>query len=141
MSREIRACLKELRDLRKDALAADTAEPEPWPENEPGGSLPPANDDAAWVPATEPAADVAMVRNEPEPATWDEADPAARAALIAAVQAEIAAQTAAPEPDPTRLMALTRRLGPEGLRVLAAAREAARQEAWREMRCQAGAAA
>ena len=34
-AREIRSCLKELRQLRKDALAECTAEPEPLPENEP----------------------------------------------------------------------------------------------------------
>ena len=81
--------------------------------------------------ATNPSS-TTEARNEPEPPTWDEADPAARAALIAAVQAEIAAQTAVEEPDPTRLMALTRRLGPDGMRAFRAAREAARAAAWRE---------
>jgi hypothetical protein len=147
-SREIRSCLKELRELRKDALAARTSEPEPMPKNEPASPPPHANDDAIFAAQNEPTANeilarnepdasTAEARNEPEPPTWDEADPAARAALIAAVQAEIAAQTAALEPDPTRLMALTRRLGPDGMRAFQAARDAARAAAWREARAMA----
>jgi hypothetical protein len=128
-SREIRSCLKELHELRKDALAARTSEPEPVPENEPGSPPPPANDDAMCAAHNEPTVVEIASRNEPEPPSWDEADPAARAALIAAVQAEIAAQTALEEPDPTRLMALTRRLGPDGMRAFQAAREAAWCEA------------
>ena len=55
--REISRCLKELRQLRKDALAECTGEPEATLENEPG-SPPAANDDAASAPAT-------TAKNEP----------------------------------------------------------------------------
>src|SRR4051812_17428000 len=64
--REISRCLKELRQLRKVALAACTDELEEAPENEPG-NLPaptPANDDAAAPPAAAP-------ENEPEPDACD----------------------------------------------------------------------
>ena len=48
--REISRCLKELRALRKDALAEGTDEPaelrEEFLQNEPGSPQPPANDDA-----------------------------------------------------------------------------------------------
>ena len=44
--REISRCLKELRQLRKEALAECTDEPEETLENEPGSPQPPANDDA-----------------------------------------------------------------------------------------------
>ena len=87
IGREISRCLKELRLLRKDALAQDmdsprtssrtseitrtnccrgTDEPEPLWENEPGSPPPPANDDAAE--ASEPPATGldAEVRNEPD---------------------------------------------------------------------------
>ncbi len=65
LGREIRNCLKELRELRKDARAACTDEPEATFENEPkepsrnepGSPPPPANDDAV-------ARDVSL-RNEP----------------------------------------------------------------------------
>jgi hypothetical protein len=104
------------------------------PENEPGSPPAPANDDAIFAARDDPAVVEIAARNEPEPPTWDEADPAAREDLIAAVQAEIAAQTAVEEPDPTRLMALTRRLGSDGMRAFRAARE----RAWREARAAGG---
>src|SRR3954464_6496191 len=44
--REISRCLKELRLLGKDALAAGTADPDTVRENEPGSPPAPANDDA-----------------------------------------------------------------------------------------------
>src|SRR3954454_22216803 len=44
--REISRCLKELRQLRKEALAC-TDEPDAWHENEPKGRPAPANDDDA----------------------------------------------------------------------------------------------
>ena len=54
--REISRCLKELRQLRKDALVACTGEPETPQENE--RKSPPANDDAA-TPRNEPGAPAA----------------------------------------------------------------------------------
>src|SRR3954471_6297360 len=44
--RELSRCLKELRLLRKEALAACTDDPEPMQENEPKSPPVPANDDA-----------------------------------------------------------------------------------------------
>ena len=49
--REISRCLKELRQLRKEALAECTGEPEAALENEPGSPQPPANDDASTARA------------------------------------------------------------------------------------------
>src|SRR3954454_16349547 len=49
--REISRCLKELRMLRKDALAACTGDPQGTSENEPNGPPAPANDDALTPPA------------------------------------------------------------------------------------------
>ena len=69
--REISRCLKELRLLRKEALAR-TDEPKPVPKNEPKSSPSPANDDA--LPHRR------MHGNEPEPDPWD--------ALPAPVRAE-----------------------------------------------------
>ena len=52
--REISRCLKELRLLRKEALAACTDEPEGASENEPKSLPTPANDDArSWPPQIE----------------------------------------------------------------------------------------
>ena len=72
LGREIRYCLKELRLLRKDALARtdepDAAleiEPEAMLQNEPG-SPPPANDDAAAAPGKPTAAVAVLQRNEPD---------------------------------------------------------------------------
>ena len=59
--REISRCLKELRLLRKDALAR-TAEPEEITKNEPKSPAAPANDDAL------PCGPVR--ENEPEPDPW-----------------------------------------------------------------------
>jgi hypothetical protein len=47
IGREIARCLKELRQLRRDALLVGTDEPELVAENEPKDAPPPANDDAA----------------------------------------------------------------------------------------------
>ena len=105
LGREIRYCLKELRLLRKDALARtdepDAAleiEPEAMLQNEPG-SPPPANDDAA--PLAAPPS-----RNEPgEPA------PARVATLRAAIMAEHAACQSESERDPGVMAGLMRELG------------------------------
>ena len=105
LGREIRSCLKELRECRKDALArtdepgeALEIEPEAMVQNEPGSPLP-ANDDAA--PSAHP-----MPRNEPgEPA------PARVATLRAAIMAEHAACQAEPERDPEVMAGLVRELG------------------------------
>ena len=105
LGREIRNCLKELRELRKDALArTDEAgqaleiEPESRLRNEPE-SPSPANDDA--VPPPCPPS-----RNEP-----GEPTPARVAALRAAILAEHAACQALPERDPEVMAGLVRELG------------------------------
>ena len=51
----------------------------------------------------------AALQLEPEPPPG-EVEPGSRAALVAAIRAELEAQTAAEEPDTERLAALTRRL-------------------------------
>src|SRR3954453_2972179 len=56
--REICRCLKELRLLRKDALAACTDEPEGASENKPKSPPAPANDDARTAPEKEPGPDL-----------------------------------------------------------------------------------
>ena len=66
--REISRCLKELRQLRKDALAEGTDEPEETLENEPKSPPAPANDDASNARAPVDPANAATSRNEPEPA-------------------------------------------------------------------------
>jgi hypothetical protein len=66
IGRKIGRCLKELRQLRKDALPVGTDEPEPVPENEPKDAPPPANDDKGQVAETEAPAVCAVSRNEPE---------------------------------------------------------------------------
>ncbi|MFL5336586.1 MAG: hypothetical protein ACJ8H8_26270 [Geminicoccaceae bacterium] len=62
--REISRCLKELRTLRKDALAARTDEPGEAPKNEPKRPPAPANDDARLPQAS-------VSEKEPEPDLWD----------------------------------------------------------------------
>jgi hypothetical protein len=77
--RELSRCLKELRQLRRDALAGCTDEPEPVPQNEPGGSaselVPAANDDGPrdGLARCVAAVDDGEVRNEPDmpPDPWD----------------------------------------------------------------------
>ena len=71
--REISRCLKELRLLRKEALAEGTREPEAVSENEPERPPMPANDDARLH--------AAAPEIEPEPDPWD--------ALPAPVRAEL----------------------------------------------------
>jgi hypothetical protein len=73
--REISRCLKELRLLRKEALAC-TDEPEDASENEPRSPPAPANDDAALpeiegMPANEPTADPWETLPEPVRAELD----------------------------------------------------------------------
>ena len=63
--REIGRCLKELRALRKEALAECTGEPEGTPENKPGSPQPPANDDMTGVGGGTIVATAATARNEP----------------------------------------------------------------------------
>ena len=64
--REISRCLKELRQLRKEALAACTDEPEATLPNEPGDPPTPANDHACAAHAVEPA-DAAQVAKRTPP--------------------------------------------------------------------------
>jgi hypothetical protein len=78
IGREIARCLKELRQLRRNAaLAENTCEPETASRNEPEDPPAPANDDA---PAPRES-----LRNEPEPPpphdSWDDLPPATRAEL------------------------------------------------------------
>ena len=70
--REISRCLKELRALRKDALAEGTGEPEEALRNEPGSPPAPANDDTLLhrVPGDVTGDDAP--RNEPERDPWDD---------------------------------------------------------------------
>jgi hypothetical protein len=75
--REISRCLKELRLLRNDALAACTDEPEGASENEPKGHPAPANDDARRHLAPPDR----MPEKEPEPDPWDALPPPIRAEL------------------------------------------------------------
>ena len=72
------------------------------PRNEPGEPGP----SAAALRDRAPA----ELRQEPEVTPPGEVEPGSRAALVAAIRAEIEAQTAAEEPDTERLAALTRRL-------------------------------
>ena len=65
--REISRCLKELRQLRKEALAECTDEPEDMLENEPGSPQPPANDDAPEQAETGVLVAQEPSRNEPGP--------------------------------------------------------------------------
>jgi hypothetical protein len=122
--REISRCLKELRALRKDALAEGTDEPEETLENKPESLQAPANDDAAIARVAVEFAGAAAarnepnelsprvahrdqgpieLRNEPEATAPGEVEPGSRTALVEAIRAEIAAQTAAEEPDIERL--------------------------------------
>jgi hypothetical protein len=79
--RKISRCLKELRQLRKEGLAACTDEPEEVLENEPKSPPAPANDDTRkHRPATDTIPG-AVPENEPESDPWD--------ALSAPVRAEL----------------------------------------------------
>src|SRR3954454_13834208 len=64
--REISRCLKELRMLRKDALAACTGDPQGTSENEPNGPPAPANDDATAPTTIAGPPPRAALRNEPD---------------------------------------------------------------------------
>jgi hypothetical protein len=63
--REISRCLKELRLLRKDAVANGTGEPEDASENEPKSPPAPANDDAAKAAVKTALPAFPMPQNEP----------------------------------------------------------------------------
>src|SRR4051812_44818723 len=63
--REISRCLKELRLLRKDALADGEVEPEGPSENEPKGHPAPANDDLSATRASPSSLGEEPLRNEP----------------------------------------------------------------------------
>ncbi len=85
--REISRCLKELRQLRNDAVADCTGEPETARKTEPS-DLGPANDDAPAhvVPATPPHP--ATLEKEPEHEPWDELPEPIRAELDRALAAD-----------------------------------------------------
>ena len=112
IGREISRCLKELRLLRKEALAAGTDEPDSGWEKEPEPA-PPANDDAAAAWESPAPAPDDGVRNEPdEPAAPDRPEDelaAYRAGLQQAIRAEMDAlvELDEAEPDTTRLDELT----------------------------------
>jgi hypothetical protein len=78
--REISRCLKELRLLRKDALANGKDEPESTLEMEPGSTSIPANDDAALGHTAPPPVE-GMPENEPAADTWDALPDSVRAEL------------------------------------------------------------
>ena len=65
--REIGRCLKELRALRKDALAECADQPEEASENEPKSPQAPANDDASVTRSSAGSSSEATSPNEPEP--------------------------------------------------------------------------
>ena len=96
--REISRCLKELRLLRKEALAG-VGEPEPALRNEPKASPTAANDDA--VPRS------LAHENKPEPDPWD--------ALPAPVQAELDRLLAAGDWPGLAALGATGALRPLGL--------------------------
>jgi hypothetical protein len=110
--REISRCLKELRQLRKDALVGDTSEPEPRSRNEPDHT----GASSAWgAPGTDKASHGTVketVRNEPDDAASppSSGEPEPLNILRQAIRAEIAAQAEAAEPDPECLAALLRQL-------------------------------
>jgi hypothetical protein len=121
IGREIRSCLKELRELRKDALAR-TAEPEAQGDSafctndlspctsEPGEPVrnepdlpPPANDDYTLATAMAASSAEAPSQNEP-----DEPLAPAVLGLRVAIAAELAARRADPERDPAIMDGLMR---------------------------------
>ena len=63
--RELSRCLKELRLLRREPLAACTDEPENTPQKEPERPAEPANDDARPAVAVEPSLCAKSLPNEP----------------------------------------------------------------------------
>jgi hypothetical protein len=111
--REISRCLKELRQLRREPLTAED-EPETTLRNEPERPEPDpilvANDDGPWHGMGPIAGVEEKVQNKPEISPATPVEPASIEALRQAIRAEIAVQSEAEEPDPERLMALTRRL-------------------------------
>ena len=125
IGREISRCLKELRLLRKEALAAGTDEPDSGWEKEPEPAAP-ANDDAAAAWESPAPAPDDGVRNEPdEPAAPDQPEDelaAYRAGLQQAIRAEMDAlvELDEAEPDTTRLDELTYALCRTRLRAAAA---------------------
>jgi hypothetical protein len=130
--REISRCLKELRQLRHEPLAADTAEDEPEgtrlrnePDEPAPQSTPAANNDRPRHGMEPISGIVEEAQNEPDASPATPAEPNSIEALRQAIRAEIAAQTEAEEPDPECLMALTRRLSLATLREGAASLGAA----------------
>ena len=100
--RKISRCLKELRQLRREPLTDADDAPDVPLESEPEAP------DATLAPAVDDEPETARVKLQNEPGT-----PAPKALpqgdLERSFREEIAAQTAAEEPDVARLLALTRR--------------------------------
>jgi hypothetical protein len=113
--REISRCLKELRQLRREPFLAEEDEPEATSlQNEPGHPTPvparTANDDRPRHGMGPILGVEDELRNEPDSSRVMLAVSESIEAPRRAIRAEIAAQREAEEPDPERLMALTRRL-------------------------------
>src|SRR4051794_5374160 len=70
--REISRCLKELRQLRKEALAAGTDDPGDMAKNDPASRSLPANDDACRCPLVGGSGPDMAPEIEPEADPWDE---------------------------------------------------------------------
>jgi hypothetical protein len=104
--REISRCLKELRLLRKEALAC-TDEPEDASENEPRSPPAPANDDATPGRPGPRAIDGTTAEKKPEPDPWD--------ALPASVRAELDRLLAADDWPGLAALGATGALRPLGL--------------------------
>ncbi len=121
--RELSRCLKELRLLRREPLAECTGEPEATSQNEPTARSCVANDDAPAVwkaPRNEPEEPIgSSARSHGSPDADLLVGPVLE--LAEAIQAEIELQTAADEPDPAHLAALTRLFCAERRRQRAAA--------------------
>ena len=124
--REIARCLRELRQLRREPLTAEDGPELLQPQNEPETRL--RNEPDHPAPSLAAAANADQPRHGMEPISDAEeefrnepdASPAAPESLEAlrqAIRREVAAQTEAEEPDPERLMALTRRLSLATLRL------------------------
>ena len=79
--RELSRCLKELRTLRKDALADGTGEPGSALQNEPTIPPDPANDDTAILATAPMARGHDASQNKPEADPFDRLPAAVRAAL------------------------------------------------------------
>ena len=80
--RELSRCLKELRQLRRDALAECTGEPDATSQNGPASPSLPANDDARPTGSSAPCPPSKPRPNEPK-STWQkEPEPSSASAVL-----------------------------------------------------------